>query len=170
MSDKRQMELFEQIHAKLCEEGFSPSYASNIKVVLESAFQSYVRQVPPRKGALTPQQTLQKLRKIRNNTLILSIVILCVIIPICLAVWSVYQSFKTCNGLFGDSVKGYFKWHQNYERFIFKYETFYNPKNDTNLYKYPWMVRFTSLEQNNTQFRCSGFLINGLLYYFKNFP
>lgn len=167
MSDQRQRELFDQIRAKLCQEGCSTSYASNVKVVLENALQSYVRQMPTRatkKDALTPEQTLQKLRKIRKKALLISIVILCVIIPFCLAIWSVYQSFDSCNGLFGDSVKGHMEWHQYYEKFSFTYEKFYNPKNETNLNKYPWMVRFTVFENNCTKFRCSGFLINGLYF------
>ena len=165
MSDQRQMELFEQIRTKMCQKGFSPNYASNIKVVLENALQSYVRQAPRkihRKETVTPQQTLQQLRKIRNKALLISIAILFGVIPFFLILWSVYQSFATCDGLFGDSIEGYLSWHQNFGKFSFNYGKFYNPKNETNLDKYPWMVRFTISEQNITYFKCSGFLINGL--------
>ncbi|KAL7016851.1 hypothetical protein ACKWTF_010162 [Chironomus riparius] len=163
MSDQRQLELFEQIRTKFCEQGFSPNYASNIKVILENALQSYVNQVPrkiDRKEALTPEITLQKLRKIRTKALLISIAILFGIIPFCLISWSVYQSFATCDGLFEDKIEGYLSWHQHYKKFCFNYGTFYNPKNETNLFKYPWMVRFTLLEQNLSNFKCSGFLIN----------
>lgn len=160
MSDQRQMELFEQIRAKFCEQGFSPNYASNIKAVLENALQSYIKQ-DPKKELLTPQQTLHKLRKIRNKALILSLAVLLGIFPLFL-LWSAYQSFTTCNGLLGDSIEGYLAWHKYYNKFDITYDTFYAPTDKVDLFKYPWMVRIIYLSQNNSYCGCSGFLITGM--------
>jgi len=164
MCDQRQMELFEQICAKFCEQGFSPNYASNVKVVLENALQSYVRQAHtkiPKKEILTPQQTLHKLRKIRNKALILSLAFLLGIFPFFI-LWSVYQSFATCNGLLGDSIEGYLGWHKYYNKFDVTYDTFYTPTDKVDLFKYPWMVRIIYLAENNPYCGCSGFLITGM--------
>jgi len=83
---------------------------------------------------------------------------------ICLLLISVFQSFYTCNGLFGDSVNIFFKRHNNYEKFNFTYEEFYRPKNDVDFHKYPWMVRIIYLFKNKSHFGCSGFLITGKCY------
>jgi hypothetical protein len=84
-----------------------------------------------------------------------------VVFPLLLLSYSVYQSFNTCNGLFGDSVNLFFKWHSNYKKFNVDYEKFYNPKHDVDFHKYPWMVRIIYLLNNKSHFGCSGFLITG---------
>ncbi|KAL7016857.1 hypothetical protein ACKWTF_010164 [Chironomus riparius] len=81
------------------------------------------------------------------------------VFPLCLLLYSAYQSFNTCNGLFGDSVAVFLKHHKNYKKFVFSYEKYYEPKSEVDFYKYPWMVRIIYVYKNKSYFGCSGFLI-----------
>lgn len=105
--------------------------------------------------------SLVKIEKYYNKIIKTILVTAFIVFPISLIFYSVYQSFDTCNGLFGESVNVFWKYHRNYKKFNITYENFYDPRSEIDFYKYPWMVRIITLSVNESHFGCSGFLITG---------